>query len=432
VNPNSPTPTGAASAEEAWAGLMGLLSRHEAWRANCLNLIASENVLSQAVHSALDSDLIHRYADYTGRDLAARRYRGTRYVVEIEREVERLAGLVFGAEFFELRPISGHLAGAAVLMALCRPGDTVLEIGRDGGGHREAGKFAGSELVRLDVRHLPIDPDRYNVDAAAAAVLIAEVRPRVVILGSSNFLFPHPVREMRKAIDVLPEAYLVYDASHVMGLIAGGRFQDPLGEGADVVFGSTHKTFFGPQGGIVFTNRRDLMTRISDVVYPGLVTNHHPFRMPALGVALAEMLAFGPAYGDQVIANSQALGEALVAEGIQCVTDGGRPPAGPRYSSSHTVLLRVGDFGTADAVAAQLEAAGIITTGGLLPDALGGHGIRVGTQEMTRRGLRETGMVRVAQFIAEALRDERPSADIAAEVAAFVGDLGPLRFTWPA
>jgi glycine hydroxymethyltransferase len=432
VTSSSSGPTHATSPAEARAGLSVLLARHEAWRANCLNLIASENVLSPAVHAALDSDLVHRYADYTGRDLAARRYRGTRYVVEIEREVERLARLVFGAEYFELRPIAGHLAGAAVLMALCKPGDTVLEIGRDGGGHREAGKFAGSELVRLDVKHLPIDAARYNIDPAAAATLIAEVRPRVVILGSSNFLFPHPVREMRAAVDALPEAYLVYDASHVMGLIAGGRFQDPLGEGADVVFGSTHKTFFGPQGGIVFTNRSDLISRISDVVYPGLVTNHHPFRMPGLGVALAEMLEFGPAYADQVIASSQALGEALFADGIPCVTDGGRPPDGPRYSSSHTLLLRVGDFGTADAVAAQLEAAGVITTGGLLPDALGGHGIRVGTQEITRRGMREGDMARVAHFIAEALRDERPAADIAAEVAAFVGDLGPLRFTWPA
>ena len=429
---NTPAPNGARSPEEVRANLTSLLARHEAWRSNTLNLIASENVLSPAVHAVLNSDLVHRYADYTGRDLTARRYRGTRYVVEIEREVERLARQVFAAEYVELRPISGHLAGIAVLMALCKPGDVVLEIGRDGGGHREAGKFAVGELVHLDVRHLPIDAARYNVAPAAAAALIADVRPRAVILGSSNFVFPHPVREMRAAVDALPGAYLIYDASHGMGLVAARRFQDPLGEGADVVFGSTHKTLPGPQGGIVFTNRADLMTRISDVVYPGLVTNHHPFRLPALGVALAEMLEFGPAYADQVIANSQALGAALVGEGIPCVTDGSLPPDGPHYSASHTLLMRVSDFGTAEVVAEKLESAGIITTGGLLPDALGGQGIRLGTQEMTRRGLREADMTRVAQLIAEALRDERPSVEIAAEVASFVGALGPLRFTWPA
>ena len=431
MTPNEPAPSDGPSPEEVRAGLTGLLSRHEAWRANCLNLIASENVLSPAVHAALDSDLIHRYADYTGRDLGARRYRGTRYVVEIEREVNRLARQVFRAEHVELRPIAGHLAGAAVLMALCKPGDTVLEIGRDGGGHREAGKFAGSELVTLDVRYLPIDARRYNVDAAAAAKLIVETRPRVVILGSSNFLFPHPVREIRDALAALPESFLVYDASHVMGLIAGRRFQDPLREGADIVFGSTHKTLPGPQGGIVFTNRPDLMAHISDVVYPGLVTNHHPFRLPALGVALTEMLEFGPAYADQVIGNSQALGVALTALGVSCVTDGSLPPDGPRYSASHTLLLRVSEFGTADVVAERLEAAGIITTGGLLPDSLGGQGIRVGTQEMTRRGLRETDAPRVARLIADSLADRRPSGEIASDVAGFVQGLGPLRFTRP-
>jgi glycine hydroxymethyltransferase len=429
--PPPPSAGSSVTPKGARARLTGLLARHEAWRANCLNLIASENVVSPAVHAVLDSDLVHRYADYTGRDLAARRYRGTRYVVEIEREVDRLARETFRAGFVELRPLSGHIAGAAVLMALCKPGDIVLEVGRDGGGHREAGKFGGSELVRLDVRHLPIDAGRYNVDPEAAAALIAQVRPRAVILGSSNFLFPHPVREIRRAIDALPESYLVYDASHVMGLVAGGRFQDPLGEGADVVFGSTHKTLPGPQGGIVFTNREDLISRVSEVVYPGLVTNHHPFRLPALGVALAEMQEFGRAYADQVIANSQALGVALAAAGIPCVTDGSTPPDGPLYSASHTLLLRVAEFGTAEAVAEKLEAAGIITTGGVLPESLGGQGIRVGTQEMTRRGLVESDMTRLAGFLAAALRSERQGVDIASDVADFVGNLGALRFTWP-
>lgn len=412
--------------------ITGLLAGHESWRAGTLNLIASENVLSPAVRAALDSDLIGRYADYTGRDLTARRYRGTRNVVEIEREVDRLAREVFRAAFVELRPLSGHLAGAAVLMALCRPGDVVLEIGRDGGGHREAGKFAVSELVELQVRHLPIDDTGYTVDPEAAAALIAETNPRCVILGSSNFLFPQPVREIRLAMARMPDAYLVYDASHVMGLVAAGRFQDPLGEGADIVFGSTHKTFPGPQGGMIFTNREDLIRRVSDVVYPGLVTNHHPFRMPGLGLALAEMQAFGPAYADRIVANSQALGAALAALGVPCVTDGSPPPDGPRYSRSHTLLVRVAEFGTAEVVAGRLEAAGIITTGSLLPEALGGQGIRVGTQEVSRRGMTGSDMAEVAGLIAEALRGDRPAAAIATGVRTLVRRFPSVQFTWPA
>jgi glycine hydroxymethyltransferase len=414
------------SADETRAQLGQLVTQHEGWRARCLNLTASENVLSPAVHAALDSDLVHRYADYTGRDLSARRYRGTRFVVEIEREVERLAKDVFRAEFVELRPLSGHIAGIGVVMAFCRPGDIVLEIGREGGGHREAGKFSGSELIDLDVRHLPFDPARYNVDAVAAAELVERLQPRMVILGSSNFLFPHPVREMRQALDGVPGGLLVYDASHVLGLVAAGRFQDPLSEGADVVFGSTHKTFPGPQGGIVYSNRSDLMDRVSEVVYPGLVTNHHPFRLPALGVALTEMIAWGGAYADQVIANTQALGAALSAAGIPCVSAEGL------YSRSHTILLRVAEFGSAEMIARRLEDASIITTAVTLPEDLGSGGIRIGMQEMTRRGLTHSELPRVGQMIADAIHETRPADTIAAEVAVMVGSLGPLRFAWPA
>jgi len=416
----------ARSADASRAQLGQLVAQHEAWRADCLNLTASENVLSPAVHAALDSDLVHRYADYTGRDLTARRYRGTRFIVEIEQQVERLAKEVFRTKFVELRPLSGHLAGIGVVMALCRPGDTILEIGKEGGGHREAGKFSGSELIDLDVQHLPFDPARYNVDAVAAAALIERLQPRLVILGSSNFLFPHPVREMRQVIDGVPNGLLVYDASHVLGLVAAGRFQDPLTEGADVVFGSTHKTFPGPQGGIVYSNRADLIDRVSEVVYPGLVTNHHPFRLPALGVALTEMMAWGGAYADQVIANTQALGVALSAAGIPCVSTEGF------YSRSHTILLRVAEFGSAEMVARRLENASIITTAVTLPQELGSGGIRIGTQEMTRRGLTHAEMPHVGQLIADAILEARPPGTIAADVARLAGSLGPPRFAWPA
>jgi len=189
--------------------------------------------------------------------------------------------------------LSGHLAGAAVLMALCRPGDVVLEVGRDGGGHREAGKFAGSELVRLEVRHLPIDDTRYNVDPGAAAELIAETKPRCVILGSSNFLFPHPVREIRRALPGCrrPISCTTPRTSWASSPPAASRIPR---RGRRIVFGSTHKTFPG--------RRRDRLHEprgpdraVSDVVYPGLVTtttvpDARPRRRPG------EVQAFGAAY----------------------------------------------------------------------------------------------------------------------------------------
>lgn len=404
------------------ARMKQLVATHEHWRRHTINLIASENVISPAVRAALDSDLEGRYADYPGRDLRARRYRGNRYIVEIEEEAAALARDVFRARFVELRPLAGHLAGIAVLMGLCRPGDVVLEIGRDGGGHREAGRLVSSPLASLEVRYLPFSGERYNVDVPATLELIEATKPRVVIVGSSNFLFPHPVRELVDAVHS-NGGYLIYDGSHVMGFLATDRFQDPLGEGADLVFGSTHKTFPGPQGGIIFSDRDDVMGLVTGALVPALVTNHHAFRMPGMAVALLEMQAFGASYMDAVRVNSQALGEALAGEGVPCVSVDGR------YSESHCVLARVASFGAAEEAAVRLEESGIITTSALLPTAQGTEGIRMGVQEMTRLGADSTTMTRVAHLFADAVGSRRASEAIASDVASLMESLGPIRFS---
>ena len=170
-----------------------LVARHTTWRASTLNLIASENVLSPSVLAALGSDIEGRYADYPGRDPTNRRYRGNRYIAEIEAEATQLARELFRARYVELRAIAGHLAGLAVILAVCRPGDLVLELDREGGGHREAGRLGVAPLISLDIGALPFDAVRFNVNPEAAVRLIEQRRPRLVILGSSHFLFPHPV-----------------------------------------------------------------------------------------------------------------------------------------------------------------------------------------------------------------------------------------------
>ena len=200
----------------------------------------------------------------------------------------------FGAEACELRALSGHVAGSAVIMAVCKPGDLVMEVGQDGGGHRLAAKLAIAPLIDLRVEYLPFDPVAFNIDTHEASRAIAQRRPRLVVLGSSTFLHPHPVAALVEACKAVG-AVLAFDASHVMGFLAVEQFQAPLAEGADVVFGSTHKTLLGPQGGVIFGDS-EIVARAADAVYPPLVTNHHPFRIPALAVALAEHAEFGDAY----------------------------------------------------------------------------------------------------------------------------------------
>jgi glycine hydroxymethyltransferase len=413
-------------ADETRRTIEDLVSRHEAWRATTLNLIASENVLSPTVLAALGTDLEGRYADYPGRDPSARRYRGNRDIAQIEVEATRLAQEVFGARYVELRAIAGHLAGLAIVLAVCRPGDLVLELDREGGGHREAGRLAIAPGISLNIGAVPFDAMRFNVDTAAAVALIEERRPRLVILGSSHFLFPHPVRAIAEVVHRIPDAVLAYDASHVLGFLAAHRFQDPLAEGADIVFGSTHKTFPGPQGGIIYSNDDALMSRVSEALVPGLVTNHHPARMPALALALAEMQAWGAAYMDQTVADARALGRALASRGLPVIEADGVP------TDSHTLLVKTAGIAPGADLALRLEAAGIIVTHATLPDEHGREGLRLGTQEMTRRGATEPTMDRIADLIADvALRGRAPEA-VASDVEALVGSFGPVRFTWPA
>jgi glycine hydroxymethyltransferase len=194
-----------------------------------------------------------------------------------------------------------------------------------------------------------------------------------------------------------PKTILAYDASHVMGLIACGAFQQPLQEGAHVVFGSTHKTLPGPQGGIIFSNDSTLMDTISRAVYPGTVTNHHLFRAPALAATLLEMKAH-PEYGRKVIENARCLGKSLSKLGISVVA------AQYGCTNSHTVLLRVRDFGSGRSVAATLDAHNVITSYTSLPEELGKEGIRLGTAEITRLGAEESHVTEAADLIAAILR----------------------------
>jgi glycine hydroxymethyltransferase len=411
--------------QEKLQELKDLVQRHETWRENTLNLIASENALSPAVRSALVNDWLGRYADFTGRDLSDRRYQGTRFMVEIEEMVVSLVKSVFKADFVEIRATAGHLAGVAVLMGLCQPGDTILELGRSSGGHREASKTNLPSLINLNTRFLPFDGERYNIDVEATEDLIRETRPKLVILGSSNFLFPHPVRKIKNALEThCPEGHLIYDASHVLGLIAGGEFQDPLREGADLVFSSTHKTFPGPQGGIIFTNREALIHPVSEAIYPALVTNHHSFRMPALAAALLEMQVHGKDYAKQVIENAQALGSALSDEEIPCVCVDGR------YSQSHTVLVKSQSFGPNQALARRLEDANIICTASGLPESQGGAALRLGVQELTHHGAGPADMKHVAGCIADVLHERLDLESVRHKVANFSSRLGSIYYTF--
>lgn len=408
--------------------LLSLVSAHEAWRGSSLNLVAAENAMSPAARRLLASDLAQRYGDYTGRDPRARHYLGTQFIVQLEIEVARLAAEVFRAAYVELRPISGHIAGNSVLMAFCKPGDLVLEVGRYEGGHRIATKFAASPLIDLKVDYLPFDETAYNIDVPRTLEMVRAHRPRMLIVGASNFLFPVPLRELADGLRQFPDVLLVYDASHVLGLIAGGAFQEPLKEGAHLVLAGTQKSFPGPQGGVIYTDNEALIKPISSAVYPSLLSNHHLARLPSLGLALAEMKIWGAAYAAQTIRNAQALAQGLVAQGLALVKVPHR--AGNPYTESHTVLLKTASVGDAEALGEKLEEAQIIVTTTRLPQSMGGVGLRFGVNEITRRGATEADMPRIAGLIADVLFARRSLEAVRADVHELAGTLNRYAFTW--
>lgn len=406
--------------------LASLIRSHEEWRASCLNLIASENVSSEAVRQCLHCDLIHRYGNYEGRDLKARSLCGNRYVAQVEQLVDELVRDVFGVAHTELRTLSGHLAGVAVIMGLLKPGAKIMELGKadGGGGHCMAGRMFAGDLMNLQVVDLPFRVDIYNIDVGRTLEMIRGDPPDMIILGSSNFLFPHPVRELAEVLADYPETIMAYDASHVFGLIAGQTFQQPLAEGSHLMFGSTHKTLPGPQGGMVIGNSRQLIERVSRATYPGLVTNHHLARLPALGVALLELKQWGQTYATQTIKNAQTLAHEIHQRGVPAVA------TRIGYTQSHTLLLQVGEYGQAAEVAARLEAVNIITSPVVLPMALGREGLRLGVQEITRMGATLDHMPAIAGVIADAILGRRNMSQILSEAQMLARMFQKMSFCW--
>ena len=373
-----------------------LLNEHCKFRSDCLNLIASENTPSPLVERLHSEELNRRYGYYTGIDLHQRAYRGNRFIAQIEHTAHELAKQLFGVAHVDLRPLSGNIAGIAAAFALGSPGDIALEVHN---AHRYAHKLASSFLkVELQSIAIPWDGANYNIDLDRTIALIQQHRPKLVIIGSALFLFPQPVRELKLAMRKYnPDSYLIYDAAHVMGLIAGGRFQSPLDEGADVIVTSTHKTLAGPQGGMILTNDDFVAERIGSAIAPLLIANHHLGRLPALAAAFLEWLTFGDVQATAIIENAKALAKALDERGLRLVG------AGQGYTESHTILPIVDEFGEGEALAKQLEACHIIVGSAEVPAQLSTHGLRIGVQEVTRYGMTPEDAPAMADCIVRAL-----------------------------
>jgi len=366
--------------------------------ASSIRLMPSENVMSPEAKIAYSSDIEGRYhTDF---------YAGKSAILQLFEYVTGLAKQVFRSEYAHITPISGNTCDLSALIGFSRAGDKVALLPWRVGGYL----FNIEQLDRQRV-DLPFDEATFNIDLPATLDVIRQERPALVILGASYIMHPIPgVQEIASAVHDAG-GVLAYDGAHPFGLIAGGEFQDPLAEGVDLLFGSTHKSFFGPQGGIIVTNEETINARLEVVVgadpFAGvvLVDNPNLARIGALGVALEEMLDHGQVYAQQVIANARALHEALAGTSLGNHIAG--PEGGP--TDSHQVVINIKDREEGMIIMHRLEAHGIFC------DA----GIRFGTAESTRLGYRENDMIQIGRWVGdilEAADDTQVSISIAKKV----------------
>jgi len=377
--------------------------KHQKWFEESLPMIASENLLSPLAREMLISDLHDRYAEGWVHE---RYYNGNIYVDELEERIMKMARDLFGSKFADVRPISGTVANMAVLFGFTKPGDIIATPALSDGAHISSAKFGAVGFRGVSTVNYPFDRKEMITDVDGAKKLILEQRPKLCLFGRSVFLFPEPLKELRPTLEEVG-CTVWYDAAHVLGLIAGKRFQDPLREGAHIISGSTHKTLPGPQHGIIIANpKNDKMERkLKRGVFPGVTSNHHLHAMAALGIALAEHKEFGEAYAKQTIKNAQALGEALHERGIPILCEH------KGFTASHTIAVDVSAFEGGELVANNMEKANMITNKNLLPeDTSPKHpsGIRLGAQELTRVGMKETNMPEVAELITRVVKGEDP------------------------
>ena len=400
--------------------IMEAARAHKDLYEHALPMIASENITSGAVRKLLASDLSHRYAEG---DVGDRFYQGCKYIDVIEGKAIEYAKELFNAEHVNVKPISGVNANIATLFALTSPGDIIMALSVPEGGHISHAKYSVPGIRNLKLHEFPFDPKEMNINVDAMVREIKEKKPKLILFGASLFLFPHPVQEARAAADEVG-AKIVYDGAHVLGLIAGKRFQDPLREGADVVTSSTHKTFPGPQGAIILC-KRAVKDEIDEAVFPGTVSNHHLHHVAGLAVTLVEMMQFGEEYAAQIQSNAKALAQYLYEDGFEVLCEH------KGFTESHQVAVDVRSFGGGDRVAKKLENAYIIINKNMFsydksPEKP--SGIRLGVQELTRLGMKDSEMREVASLIKRVVIRGEDENRVKEEVLALKKDFCNVRY----
>ena len=378
---------------------------------NKIELIASENFVSETVMEANGTTLTNKYAEgYPGK----RYYGGCEYVDIVETLAIERAKKVFGAEYANVQPHSGAQANMATFFALLTPGDTVLSMNLAHGGHLSHGSPVNMSGKYFNIVPYGVSEDTNTIDYDEVRRLALESKPKLILAGASAY--PRIIDfEKFSAIAKEVGAYFMVDMAHIAGLVAAGCHPSPVPY-ADVVTTTTHKTLRGPRGGLILTNNEEIAKAINKAIFPGTQGGPLMHTISAKAVCLGEALKPEfKAYQEQIVKNAQALAKQLIEEGFKLVSGG---------TDNHLMLVNLTDTGvTGKEAEKMLDEVGITVNKNAIPfdtqKPFVTSGIRIGTPATTSRGFKEDDMVEIGKLIALTIKDfDNSKEEIRARVKA--------------
>ena len=368
---------------------------------DCFNLNPATNVMNPVAEAALSRGLGSRPSlGYPGDKYEM----GLEAIEEIEVIAAELAAEIFRAKYAEIRVGSGALANLYGFMALTKPGDAIIAPPSSIGGHVTHHAAGCAGLYGLITHPAPVNEDGYTIDLEGLRTLAHQVKPRLITVGGSLNLFPHPVDKVRKIADEVG-AKVLFDAAHQCGIIAGGAWANPLDMGAHLMTMSTYKSLGGPAGGLIVTNDAAIAEALDHIAFPGMTANFDAAKSAALALSLLDWRDFGAAYARAMIDLAQALARELAALDLPVYA------ADRGATQSHQFAIEASGFGGGQAASKTLRKAGFLACGIGLPIAEVSNdmnGLRIGTPELVRRGVTPADAPALAALIAEALRSNAP------------------------
>lgn len=411
--------------EENIADLLKLIDNDEQESLTTLHLTANENVISKTAQSLLSSTLSCRYHLGTPDDYQLNKivkkdnliFKGLPGVYALEKVAKNISHSILEAIDSDFRPLSGVHGLICTIATATKLNDLIYSICPEDGGH-----FATRNIIEKFGRRsklMKFDRSKLNIDLDHLKKLVKLHPPQAMIFDHGATIFEFPLKEIRSIVG--NETLIIFDASHPLGLIYGNVFPNPLKDGCDILQGNTHKTFPGPQKGLIFFKEKQLSEKVIDGIGRGMVSSQHTHHSISLYITLLEMAIYGNKYAKQIISNALSLAKYLKEMGFEVLTSDNL------YTVTNIIFIEAKDMSEANEICNKLHQCNISTNARPI---FGKALIRLGVQEITRRGMKESEMYHIASLIKFAIKDNLSSNIISSKVKNFLDNFSKIHYSF--